>query len=322
MLSKSIPVKGQAAFPAMEYESWRDTLETLHRFSQIVGKLRLAATPRRNHWWNVPLRQTGRGLTTRRIGRDPIFRIDFDFVDHRLDMTTTEGSRYSFSLQGLSVATFYAHVQHGLATLGVKEQIKRPYPFDLPDAERLFSDDTEHASYDTAAVARFWQVLSHVNVLLEDFAADYSGTTSPVQFFWHFFDIAMTRFANTHVEQSADIDPVTREAYSREVVSFGFWFGDPKFPEAAFYAYTAPEPEGLASEPLQPDSASWVDQGGSHLAILRYDDVREGADPHHAVLDFFESAYQAGAKLAGWDVARYASPDGVTDPRGLQQAGR
>lgn len=318
MLSKNFLAEGAEAFPAMEYESWRETLETLHRFAQVVGKLRLAASARRNHWWNVPLRLTGRGLTTRPMGRDPIFCIDFDFVDHRLEMTTTAGSRYSFSLQGLSVATFYAHIQHGLATLGVKEQIERPYPFDLPDTDRPFSDDTEHASYDTAAVTRFWQVLSHVNLLLEDFAADYSGKTSPVQLFWHSFDTAMTRFADTHVEQSADTDPVTREAYSREVVSFGFWFGDPKIPEAAFYAYTAPEPEGIASEPLQPDSASWVDQGGSHLAILCYDDVRKAGDPHQAVLDFFESAYQAGAKLAGWDIARYASPDGVTDPRERQ----
>ncbi len=315
MQSKSTAAAHLEAFPKMDYESWRDTLQTIHRFSQIVGKLRLAASPGHNHWWNVPLRLTGRGLTTRPMGRDPIFCIDFDFLDHRLDMTTTIGSRYSFSLQGLSVATFYERLQHGLAALAVAEEIDWPYPFDLPDGDRPFSDNTEHASYDTTAVTRFWQVLSQVNLLLEDFAGEYSGKTSPVQLFWHSFDIAMTRFADTHVELPADTDPVTREAYSREVISFGFWFGDDSFREPAFYAYTAPEPAGITAQPLVPTSASWVEQAsGSNLAILRYDVLRESQDPHQTVLDFFESAYQAGAKLAGWDIGRYASPDGATDP--------
>ncbi|MDT3683024.1 MAG: DUF5996 family protein [Truepera sp.] len=311
----STPTEPIAAFPDMDYESWRGTLQTIHRFAQVVGKVRLAASPRHNHWWNVPLRLTGRGLTSRPMGRDPIFCIDFDFLDHRLDLTTTAGQRYSFSLPGLSVAAFYERLQHGLATLGVRAQIDRPYPFDLPDADRPFSADTEHASYDTAAVTRYWQVLSQVNLLLEAFASGFSGKTSPVQHFWHTFDIAMTRFADKHVEQSAGADSVTREAYSREVISFGFWFGDENFREPAFYSYTAPEPDGLASEPLAPPSAGWVEQRGSHLAILHYRDLQEMPDPHQAVLDFYESAYQAGARLAGWDIARYASPDGVTDPR-------
>ncbi|MEO6827956.1 MAG: DUF5996 family protein [Microbacteriaceae bacterium] len=310
----SNPAERAAAFPSMDYEAWHDTLETIHRFQQVVGKLRLAASPRHNHWWNAPLRVTGRGITTRPMGRDPIFCIDFDFLDHRLELTTTAGPRYSFSLPGLSVAAFYDRLQHGLAALGVKERINWPYPYDLPDADRPFSADTEHASYDTAAVTRYWQVLSQANLLLEEFAGEYSGKTSPVQHFWHTFDIAMTRFADTRVEQLPTADPVTREAYSRELISFGFWFGDEHFREPAFYSYTSPEPERLTAEQLVPQSASWVEQRGSHLAILRYEDLRDAPDPHRAVLDFYDSAYRAGAGLAGWDIARYASPDGVTDP--------
>lgn len=309
----SAPTERPAAFPDMDYESWRDTLATIHRFAQVVGKLRLAASPRRNHWWNVPLHLTGRGLTTRPMGRESIFCVDFDYLDHRLDITTTTGPRYSFSLQGLSVAAFYDQLLHGLEALGVNATLDIPTPFDLPDADRPFSADTEHASYDAVAVTRYWQVLSQVNLLLEEFAGGYSGKTSPVHHFWHTFDIAMTRFSDMHVKQPDGADPVTREAYSRELISFGFWFGDEKFREPAFYSYTAPEPAGLAAETLVPRAAEWVDQGGSHLAILRYDDVREASDPHRAVLDFFESAYQAGAKLAGWEIARHDSPGGVTD---------
>lgn len=314
MSSKRVHTESIEAFPSLDYEEWRGTLQTIHRFTQVVGKLRLAASPRKNHWWNVTLRLTGRGITTRPMGRDPIFCIDFDFLDHRLDITTTAGPRYSFSLQGLSVAAFYRQLRHGLDVLSVNAEIALPRPFDLPDTYRPFSADTEHTSYDAAAVTRYWRVLSQVNLLLEEFASGYSGKTSPAQHFWHTFDIAMTRFSDTRVEHPDATDPVTREAYSRELISFGFWFGDDDFREAAFYSYTAPEPEGITAEPLSPSAASWVEQRDSHLAILRYNDLRTASDPHQTVLDFFESAYQAGAKLAGWDVARYASPGGVTDP--------
>ncbi len=157
-------------------------------------------------------------------------------------------------------------------------------------------------------------MLSQVNLVLEAFAAAYTGKTSPVHHFWHTFDIAVTRFSDRQVVQTPETDVVTREAYSYAVVSAGFWFGDPSFPEPAFYSYTAPEPEGLADEVLVPEAAVWVQQRGSHLAVLRYDDVREADEPHQLVLDFLESAYRAGARLAGWDIERLASPGGVTDP--------
>jgi len=314
-------------FPDIPLAAWTDTLATVHRFAQIVGKIRLAASPRRNHWWNVPFHVTGRGITTRPMTDGAtIFTIDFDFLDHRLDITALTGERYSFPLAGQSVASFYDRVQHGLSAVGVSVAIAVPRPFDLPDSGRPFAEDTEHATYDPAAVTRYWRVLSQVNLLLEAFAATYSGKTSPVHHFWHTFDIAVTRFGDKHVEHSAATDPVTREAYSRDVISFGFWFGDDTFPEPAFYSYAAPEPTGLADEPLQPPAARWIERRGSHLAVLRYDDVRTLPDPQTAALGFYESAYQAGARRAGWDVSHWACPGGVTDltasqlPHGARQS--
>jgi hypothetical protein len=304
-------------FPAMPLAGWQDTKATLHRFAQVVGKIRLAAGVRRNHWWGVPFHLTGRGLTTRPMGLtegNPIFTIDFDFVGHRLLVMTLDGRAVSFSLLDRSVASFYRETMRALAHLGVRLELAIPRPFDLPDSSRPFAEDTEHASYDPALVTRYWQILSQVNLILEEFAAGYSGKISPVHHFWHTFDIACTRFSDRVVDQPPERDPVTREAYSREVISFGFWFGDEAFPEPAFYSYTAPEPDGLSDLPLRPDSARWVTQRGGRLAVLRYDDARAEADPRAAVLAFYESAYQAGARGARWDTGRFACPGGVTDP--------
>ena len=308
---------GMELFPPMPLAQWRDTKETLHRFCQVVGKLRLAASVRRNHWWNVPFHLTGRGITTRPMGLadgNPVFTIDFDFVDHQLRVHTLDGHEAAFPLEGQSVASFYRNTVEALATLGVSTTIAIPRPFDLPDANRRFADDTEHAAYDPAWANRYWQVLSQVNLVLEEFAAGFAGKTSPVHHFWHTFDIAHTRFSDRHVDQPPTADPVTREAYSREVISFGFWFGDNNFPEPAFYSYTAPEPDELVLERLEPRAARWVPRNGGHLAVLRYDDVRAEQAPRARVLDFYESAYQAGARLAGWDVQRLACPGGITDP--------
>jgi hypothetical protein len=299
-------------FPQMPLVSWQDTKETLHRFCQVIGKIRLAASVRRNHWWNVPFHLTGRGTTTRPMGQadgNPIFTIDFDFVAHQLRIHTLDGRAVAIPLQGQSVASFYDRTLQALAELGIMVTIAHPHPFDLPDADRPFADDTN-----PAWASRYWQVLSQVNLVLEEFAARFAGKVSPVHHFWHTFDIAHTRFSGRPVDQPPAADPVTREAYSREVISFGFWFGDDSFPEPAFYAYTAPEPDGLAGEPLQPDAGQWIARSGSHLAVLRYDDARATSDPRASVLDFYESAYQAGARLAGWDIQRLACPAGITDP--------
>ncbi len=301
-------------FPSIPLEAWSNTKATLHRFVQIVGKIRLAASTRRNHWWNVAFHLTGRGITTRPMGDNPIFTIDFDFVDHRLFLHALTGQTVSFPLAGQSVASFYQRTCQALRALGIDVTIDKPEPFDLPDATP-FADDSQHAVYDPAWVTRYWRVLSQVALVLEEFAARFSGKTSPVHHFWHTLDIAVTRFSERHVDHSPTTDPVTREAYSREVISFGFWFGDEKFPEPAFYSYTAPEPEGLADAPLRPHTAEWLAQNNSHLAVLRYNDARSERDPRSAVLEFFESAYQDGAQRAGWNIPQLASPGGVTDPR-------
>jgi hypothetical protein len=300
----------------LRYADWTPTRETLHRFVQILGKIRLAASPRRNHWWNVPLHVTGRGLTTRPMTLDGarVFAIDLDLLDHRMDLVTADGARWSSSLLGRSVAAFYADVVAGLAALDLPVTIADPRPFDLPDHERPFALDTEHATYDPEAVTRYWRILGQVNLLLEQFAAGYSGKTSPVHHFWHTFDLAVTRFSDRVVEQDAGTDPVTREAYSREVVSAGFWFGDPELPEPAFYCYTAPEPEGLASAALEPAGARWLERRGAHLAVLTVADARATGDPRATALAFWESAYRAGADRAGWPVTDLTCRGGVTDP--------
>lgn len=305
-------------FPALPLESWRATKETLHRFAQIIGKLRLAGSVRRNHWWHVPFHVTGDGMTTRPMGPMPggeVLTIDFDFVAHRLVVRTLSGRRASFPLAGQSVAGFYRELTRTLDHLGIGMRPEHPHPFDLEDGHRRFEADTEHAAYDAVAVGRYWHILTQVTLVLEEFAAGYAGKTSPVHHFWHTFDIAVTRFSERVVEQPASVDPVTREAYSREVISSGFWFGDDTtFPEPAFYSYTAPEPAGLGRMPLQPAAARWLPANGGHLALLPYDDIRSGQTPRGDVLRFLESAYRAGADLAGWDRAREC-PGGVTDPR-------
>ncbi|MEV7693480.1 DUF5996 family protein [Microbacterium sp. NPDC089189] len=307
MLSEEVP-----------YDDWTPTKETLHRFVQIVGKLRLALSVRRNHWWNVPFHLTGTGITTRPMGDAPTFSVDVDFIDHRLHVATAAGARASFSLVGQSVASFHRAFLDALEAVGVDPApVRDAAPFDLPDADRRFADDTEHTQYDPIAVTRYWRTLSDVNLVLEEFSGRFSGKTSPVHHFWHTFDIAATRFSDVVVPHAAGTDSVTREAYSREVVSAGFWFGDDSTPYPAFYSYTSPEPAGIAQQPL-PEGAMWVDRGGSHLAVYPLTSAQATGDPRAAALAFFEASYVAGATLAGWDVERYRCVDGATDPHRLR----
>ncbi|MGK5532802.1 DUF5996 family protein [Streptomyces sp. URMC 129] len=306
----------QEQYPAFPLDAWRPTKETVHRFLQIVGKIRLAAGPRRNHWWHVSFHLTGNGVTTRPM-RDPVsrqvFSVDFDFVGHRLAVRTLAGDEIAFPLAGRSVADFYELITTALADLGIGVRPRIPRPFDLPDADRPFAEDTEHRDYDQDAVSTYWRILSRVGLELEVAAAEYAGKVSPVHHFWHTFDIAMTRFSDRHVDSDPSTDPVTREAYSREVISSGFWFGDDETPEPAFYSYTAPAPDGLADRPLLPEAARWVDRGGSPLAVLPYEAVRGARDPGGDIQAFYRSAYRAGADLAGWPRDRECR-HGVTDP--------
>jgi Family of unknown function (DUF5996) len=288
--------------PDLPLEPWESTKETLHLWAQIVGKVRLAATPPQSHWWNAPLYVDTRGLTTRRLrseGRD--FDISFDFVAHQLVVRTSRGELESFRFANeLSVAAFYERLFAVLAGFGIEVEIK-PEPFGVP-VTTPFAVDTEHASYDREAVERFWQALRWIDWTLQEFAGWFCGKTSPVHLFWHGLDLAVTRFSGERAPELPNADRVTQEAYSHEVISFGFWPGDRKVREPAFYSYTAPEPPGLADQPLRPEAASWQQPfGSSHLALLPYQEVRNSPDPREALLEFLESAYEAGARLAGWD---------------------
>jgi hypothetical protein len=296
-----------SALPALPLTEWEPTKDTLHLWSQIVGKVRLASTAPRNHWWNAPLYLDVRGLTTRRLHSGNVtFQIDFDFIDHRLVVTTNRGERASFPLvDGLSVAAFDEQLHATLASFGLDVPIVET-PFGVP-MTTPFREDREHASYDADAVERFWRILQWTDGVFEEFSGWYCGKTSPVHLFWHSFDLAVTRFGGRPAPAMPEADPVTREAYSHELVSFGFWAGDANVREPTYYSYTAPEPPGLREQPLRPEEAFWVEQGTGSLALLRYEAVRASADPKAALLQFLESAYQAGAGLSGWDVAALES---------------
>lgn len=303
--------------PALPLESWRPTKETLHRYAQIIGKVALAKGIRRNHWWHMTYRLTARGWTTVPLGSaadGPVFTCEFDFFDHVLRLSNDHGTQEEIPLGGQSVASFYLETMNGLRNLGVDVTLAHPTPFDLPDHGRPFDQDEQHHHYDPVLAQRAFRVQSQVGRILEEFSASYSGKISPVQLFWHTFDLSVQRFSNRKIDMSDAVDPVTREAYSREDISAGFWFGDDKIPEPTFYAYTAPEPAGLTARPLRPDAARWVPSGSGHNAYLAYDVPRTSNDPVGTVLDFFESAYRAGATLAGWDGPALACRGGITDP--------
>jgi len=300
----STAVRPRPELPELPLTEWEPTKNTLHLWAQIVGKVRLASTAPRNHWWHVPLYVDVRGLTTRRMHAKSgvSFEIDFDFVDHRLVIATNGGAVESFELvDGLSVAEFHEKLHAILARLGVDVTI-RETPYEVP-MTTPFPADREHAAYDRDAVERFWRILDWTDEVFEEFAGWYCGKTSPVHLFWHSFDLALSRFGGRRAPTIPGADAVTREAYSHEVVSFGFWAGDQNVREPTYYSYTAPEPAGLRQRPLHPEEAFWTDQATGSLALLRYEAVRAAADPRAALLAFLESAYQAGAGASGWDRA-------------------
>ena len=303
--------------PAIPYEEWRPTRETLHRYLQIVGKLALARGIRRNHWWHMTLRNQPRGWSTVELGtaqQGPLFTCEFDFFDHVLRIDTDHGGQALVPLTDQTVASFYAQTQDALHTLDIDPHIAKPYPYDLPDKERPFAEDTEHKIYVPEHAHRAFRVYSQVGRILEEFSAAFSGKVSPVQVFWHTFDIATQRYSERHIPTAEGMDEATRESYSREQISSGFWFGDPNTPEPTFYSYTYPEPKGIEEKALRPEPAHWVTARGSHTAYYSYDAARQKDDPVGCALAFYESAYEAGAELAGWDRKELACWDGITDP--------
>ncbi len=293
------------SFPDIPLEAWRQTKDTLHLYCQIVGKIRLRLHPHLNHWWHVTLYVSPRGLTTRTIPYSGgNFEIEFDFHEHKLRITTSGGGHEDFALyDGLSVADFYSSAFANLQKLGIVCEIWT-LPYEAPSTTP-FAEDNDHCSYDKEYVQLFHRTLVTVDAILEEFRGRFLGKSTPVHMFWHSFDLALTRFSGKRVPVRDGANIVEREAYSHEVISFGFWFGDDNVPAPAFYSYTAPEPEGLAEEPLSPEAARWQESNGSHMALLMYNDARNASDPKQAVLEFLESAYQAGARRAGWDSESY-----------------
>ena len=291
-------------FPPLPLDEWRATKNTLHLYLQIVGKIRLTLFPRLNHWWHVPFYVSTRGLTTRPIPfSNGNFEIEFDFIEHKLKIATSGGERREFVLHdGLTVAEFYRQIFENLSALGIEAQIKA-IPYEAP-SKTPFAEDTENKSYDKEYVGRFRQILVGVNDIFEEFRASFIGKSTPVHLFWHSFDLALTRFSGKKVAPREGAGLVEREAYSHEVISFGFWAGDDNVPAPAFYSYTAPEPKDLTDEPLQPEAAFWDNSKGA-MALLMYDEARKADSPRRAILQFLESAYRAGAKRANWNTKEF-----------------
>ncbi|HXR56093.1 MAG TPA: DUF5996 family protein [Casimicrobiaceae bacterium] len=288
------------AWPPLPLAQWQDTYDTLHMWTQIVGKVRLAQTPLVNHWWNVPLYVDARGLTTSAVpyeGR--AFELRFDFESHVLVLETSDDDVRSLPLAPCTVADFYDAFMRMLGDAGIHVAIW-PMPVEVPDPIR-FDQDRTHASYDRGAVQRFFRVLTSVAQVLEVFRARFIGKCSPVHFFWGSFDLAVTRFSGRLAPERPGADAITREAYSHEVSSVGFWPGSGSVTDAAFYAYAAPEPKGFAERAMRPSQARYDRTLGEFL--LMYDAVRTADSPTRTLLDFCQSTYVAAADLAQWDRA-------------------
>jgi hypothetical protein len=302
-------------WPSIPVAEWQDTRDTLHLYTQVVGKIRLARAPLVNHWWNTTLHVTARGLTTSLMPHPtgPAFQIDFDFLEHRLDITTVNGAGRSLALEDRPVAEFHDTVMSLLDELGVSTTIW-PVPVEIPGAVR-FTEDRVHASYDRDAARRFWLALVEIQRVFEAFRARFVGKASPVHLFWGALDLAYTRFsgrpAPPHPGGAPNCGPhVMWEAYSHEVSSCGYWPGPPG-EEGVFYAYAYPDPPGYRHAVVAPAGARWDDDLGEF--VLPYELVRTAADPDALLLTFLESTYVAAATTARWDRDALERPDGANE---------
>jgi hypothetical protein len=293
----------QPAWPELPFAAWSETCETLHRWTQVAGKIALALTPLVNHWWNVTLLPTARGLSTPPLPwRASTFTIDFDFLAHRVDVISSRGTTAGLPLQAMPVAQFYAELMACLQRLGITVKIWT-MPSEIVDAVP-FERDLTNAAYDPIWVERFWQALSQSDRVLKQFRARFIGKVSPVHFFWGSFDLAVTRFSGRPAPAPTGATPnvaawVMREAYSHEVSSCGFWPGNGGYGRAAYYVYAYPEPEAYAATPLA-TAGAFYDRGLGQF-ILPYDVLRQAPDPDGVLLGFLQETYVAEAELAGWD---------------------
>lgn len=287
-----------AQWPPLPLKEWQDTCATLHMYTQVVGKVRLALTPRVNHWWNVPLYVSPRGLTTSAIPYERgCFEVLFDFLHHQLRIDTSDDEEILIPLEAVPVSDFYHNVLSSLKRLGIEVRIW-PMPVEVPTPIRFDHDDV-HRSYDRDYVVRFWRVLMSVDNVLQAFRSRYLGKCSPVHFFWGSFDLAVTRFSGRRAPEHPGADPITREAYSHEVSSVGWWPGGGLVHDAAFYSYTAPQPDGFRTCPIRPAQAFYHPQLSEFL--LMYEDVRKAPSPEAMIMDFAQSTYEGGATLGRWN---------------------
>jgi len=292
------------AWPSLPFSEWRDTLETLHMWTQIVGKARLAQAPMINHWWQTPLYITSRGLTTSPMPYgERTFQVDLDFIDHELRIQTNDGAAHSFPLRPQAVADFYREFMAALGSLGIEigimttpTEVENPIPFE---------QDRKHAAYDNGQAHRFWLALAQADRVMRQFRSRFIGKCSPVHFFWGGFDLAVTRFSGRRAPEHPSVpntpDFVVREAYSHEVSSAGFWPGSAAAPEPVFYSYAYPEPEGFAAWRAQPDEAYYSPEMKEF--ILPYEVVRQAKEPDQTLMQFLQSTYEAAADLGKWDRA-------------------
>ncbi len=290
-------------WPSLPLESWAETYATLHLWTQVVGKVRLVQSPHVNHCWNATLYVTARGLTTSPVPHGTrTFQIDLDFISHQVILQASDGGTGGFALEPQPVAAFYARLMQELDRLGLHVDI-HPKPNEVAEPIRFDQDET-HRSYDPESAQRFWRILVQADRVFEEFRSRFIGKCSPVHFFWGAPDLAVTRFSGRRApEHPGGIpnlpDRVTRDAYSHEVSSCGFWPGGGPIPHAAFYAYAYPSPEGFSAARVKPEAAFFSPDLGEF--ILPYDAVRQSEDPDGTLLDFLQSTYEAAADLAGWD---------------------
>jgi len=289
------------ALPALPLAEWVDTRNTLHRWTQIVGKIKLTLTPLVNHWWNVPLYVTARGLTTSKIPYgDRWLDMEFDFIAHVLRVRTNDGHEHDVPLGPRSVADLHAEIFAILSSLHIDCRIW-PMPVEIVDNPIPLDEDEHHRAYDRVFVERFWRVLAFTDAAFTKFRTRFIGKCSPVHFFWGSFDLAVTRFSGRPAPQRPDADVITREAYSHEVSSVGFWPGDSRLELPAFYSYAAPEPEGFRESAVSPAATYY--HPSLNGFYLHYDDVRKASDPEAALLEFCQTTYDAAADKGKWDRA-------------------
>jgi hypothetical protein len=289
------------AWPALPLADWKDTYATLHMWTQIVGKVRLKFAPRINHFWGSALYVNARGLTTSAIPYpNGVFEIQFDFLSHRLEITTSTGETRGFRLRPQTVAQFYTETMEALHSVGIDVKVWT-MPVEVPRPVR-FTVDESHKAYDPEFARRHWEVLVSVSKVFWEFRAKFIGKCSPVNFYWGSFDLAVTRFSGRRAPERPNADPITKEAYSHEVISVGFWPGDGEIvKDAAFYAYAAPEPSGFNAARVQPEKAFYSKEKGEFF--LMYDDVRNAGNPAQTLMQFCQSTYEAGANGGKWDRA-------------------